>query len=212
MGAIVPIASALTGLAGNVVSQIGSAKVARKRKGNIQELADQARSRYQRGYYGDYLDTKLARDTLRRANDRIKKSLMSYADNAVAGGATAEAQAAQKGEIQQGYNDVVSQLARMGTRRRDQIARQYYNNLRDITQMKDSYLQQRQRSYGNIGKNAMTAAGSMLQAWSGNTEEPGTEGLGNEFLKLLRGNPARNQSGSTGGQPSQSRLNFFNSL
>lgn len=126
---------------------------------------------YNQNYYKDYMDSAEARSAMSTLTEQVKRVLMGYNNQAVATGATPEAQLAAKTGAQSSMSDAVNRLAGLGTQRKDTTRRDFMNysgllnnQMAGIYGNKaQGYLTQQNNLFQGIGDlfGALTSAGSI---------------------------------------------------
>jgi hypothetical protein len=127
---------------------------------------------YDSNYYQDYMNSAEARSSMSSLTEQVKKVLMGYNNQAVATGATPEAQLAAKTGAQSSMSDAINRLAGMGTQRKESTRRDYMNysgllnnQMANIYRDKaQGYQTQQNNLFSGIGDlfGALTSAGSMV--------------------------------------------------
>ena len=161
---IVPILTTAVGLAGQAFGLNESAKANRKAENYLQSRMNALRSDFATDYYQDFLDTEAARSTMNRLNTQFKDMAQNIKGTSAAG-STAEAEIAQKDNIQQRYADAVSNLAGMGTQRKDMLRARFDANMGNLENQNMGILQQKAQNWATFGQNVGQASDGMLKAW-----------------------------------------------
>ena len=123
----------------------------------------------------NFMETNMASSVLERARkDYENRSKISDSKAAVTG-ASAEQQVAEKTKMNEGYNDVVRNLAEVGTRYTQNNEWQYQNNLNRLLSTKMQLNQQKANNAANAASNAgnLFTSAAMLEGFGNN--KPGAE-------------------------------------
>lgn len=162
---------ALVGLAASMAAQGYSAY---KKNQASNKLRDQQASinNKQKGladYYEseanrDFFTTDIAKGTVNRLGEQLRKANKSTADAAAKGGATQEAKVAAKGENLGRYNDALGRLASHGAQYKSGMYRDYRGMLTDIQKGNASLYGADVDSWGNLANNSGNALSQSLSA------------------------------------------------
>jgi DNA-binding helix-hairpin-helix protein with protein kinase domain len=161
---IVPLLTTAAGLAGQAFGLAQSANANKKAESYLQSRMNSLSSKFTTDYYQDFLDTEGARSTMNRLNTQFKDMAQNIKGSA-ASGSTAEAEIAAKDNIQQRYADAVSNLAGMGTQRKDALLARYQGNMGNLENQKMGILQQKAANWSTFGGNVGQASEGVLKAW-----------------------------------------------
>ncbi len=102
----------------------------------------------------NFMDTNLAKSIMERARKQYQdRAKISESKGAVTG-ASAEQQVAEKSNLNEGYNDVVRNLAESGTRYTQNNEINYRNNLTRLMNARMALNQQKADSASNASSNA----------------------------------------------------------
>lgn len=112
---------------GNILAGIKNADAQKKKEQLIADYGANAEARYNTLANQDFLDTNVASSIMTRIKENLKNANNMADKQAATTGATNEATLAAKTANQKQYNDVVSQVAGMGTARADQIEARHQN-------------------------------------------------------------------------------------
>jgi len=141
-----------------------SAKANKKAESYLQSRMNALSSRFSKDYYQDFLDTEAARSTMNRLNTQFK-DMANNIKGQSASGSTAEAEIAAKDNIQQRYADAVSNLAGLGTQRKDSLQARFDANMGNLENQKMGILQQKAQNWSTFGQNVGNASDGILKAW-----------------------------------------------
>lgn len=159
-----PLISTAVGLAGQAFGLNQSAQANKKAESYLQSRMNALDSKFATDYYQDFLDTEAARSTMNRLNTQFK-DMANNIKGSSAAGSTAEAEIAQKDNIQQRYADAVSNLAGMGTQRKDTLRARYDINRGNLENQQMDILQQKAANWNAFGDNVSSAGDGVLKAW-----------------------------------------------
>lgn len=159
-----PILTTAVGLAGQAFGLNQSAQANKKAENYLQSRMNALSSKFSTDYYQDFLDTEAARSTMNRLNTQFKDMAQNIKGTSAAG-STAEAEIAQKDNLQQRYADAVSNLAGMGTQRKDALLARYQANMGNLENQKMGILQNKAQNWSTFGGNVGQAADGVLKAW-----------------------------------------------
>lgn len=161
---IVPLITTAVGLGGQAFGLAQSAEANRKAESYLQSRMNSLSSKFSTDYYQDFLDTEAARSTMNRLQTQFKDMAENIKGSSAAG-STAEAEIAAKDNIQQRYADAVSNLAGMGTQRKDSLLARYQANMGNLENQKMGILQQKAANWSTFGQNVGAASDGILKAW-----------------------------------------------
>lgn len=102
----------------------------------------------------DFMDTDVAKSTLGKINAQYKKGIEINASNAARGGATAEAQVANKAALNEKYNNVLNNMVGYGTQYQSNLKKEYGNALTTMASGQNAYNFGNVQGWGNIAGNA----------------------------------------------------------
>lgn len=124
-----------------------------KIQGKYSELSD---------WYGgesskDFMDTEVAKSTLGKIREQYKKGVETNVSDAARGGATAEAQVANKAALNEKYNQVLSNMTGYGTEYKLNLKQQYQNALSSLASQQNATYGADVASWGNLAGNAGAA-------------------------------------------------------
>jgi len=102
----------------------------------------------------DFLNTDAARSTVRELQDRLKKNTQAADQQAANINATEESKIAGRSAAQENYTGALNKLTGYGTQYRDQLRREYQNQLSQIWGMKAQNQQNRQSTWMNLMSNS----------------------------------------------------------
>lgn len=102
----------------------------------------------------NFMDTNMASSVLERARKQYEDRAKISDSNAAVTGATGEQVIAEKTKLNEGYNDVVRNLAEVGTRYTQNNEWQYQNNLNRLLSTKMQLNQQKANNAANAASNA----------------------------------------------------------
>jgi hypothetical protein len=112
---------------GNIMAGMKNAEAQKKKESLIANYGANAEAKYNQMANQDFLDTNVASSMMTRIKERLKNANNMADKQAATTGATNEAILAAKTANQGQFNDVVSQVAGMGTARADQIEGRHMN-------------------------------------------------------------------------------------
>lgn len=161
---ILPILSTAAGLAGQAFGLSQSQKANKKADSYLQSRMNKLDSDYAGDYYQDFLDTEAARSTMGRLNSQYKDMAQNIKGTSAAG-STAEAEIAQKDNIQKRYGEAVSNLAGMGTQYKDNIRNRYQANRGRLEDAQMGVLESKAQNWNQFGANVGGASDGILKAW-----------------------------------------------
>lgn len=161
---VLPLITTAVGLAGQAFGLNQSAKANKKAESYLDSRMNALSSKFATDYYQDFLDTEAARSTMGRLNSQFGEMAKNIKGSSAAG-STAEAEIAQKDNIQNRYAQAVSNLAGMGTQRKDMISARYDANMGRLEDQKMGILEQKAANWSTFGNNVGQASDGILKAW-----------------------------------------------
>lgn len=122
----------------------------------------------------NFMDTNMASSVLERVRKDYENKAKISDSKAAVTGASAEQQVAEKTKLNEGYNDVVRNLAEVGTRYTQNNEWQYQNNLNRLLSTKMQLNQQTANNAANAASNAgnLFTSAAMLGGFG---NKPGAE-------------------------------------
>jgi len=159
--AIDPLSIGLAGagLLTNVVGNIFSGKANRKAQGIVDDQIADLTAWRDTEVNRDPLKSNVGKNIMRKALDTAKQQARTADSKSAITGASAEQSIAEKGNIQKGLSDTMSNIAGYATAREDQIEGRYRSNLSQLLNQKTNM----QLNKAQQGANVASSAGSFLQ-------------------------------------------------
>lgn len=168
--AIIPLLTTLITTAATLYAQDESNKQAAKQRkryeNQLQGRVDDLNEWFNREYYRDFLDTDIARSSIRGLMQQQDRQLEAINNAAAQGGATAESNIAAKGKLNEGFADAIARLLGYGTQYKNDLRSQYDYRLQSLYQPINDLQQQRINDYALNSQN-ITAAGNSLSSTAG---------------------------------------------
>lgn len=161
---IVPLITTALSLGAQAFGANQSAQANNKADSYLQSRLNSLESDYASDYYKNFLDTEAARSTMNRLQSQYAEMAKNIKGSSAAG-STAEAEIAEKDNIQKRYADAVSNLAGMGTQYKDNIRARYLANKANLQNQQFGLLQQKAQKWDNFGQNVGSATSGILNAW-----------------------------------------------
>lgn len=161
---ILPLITTAVGLAGSAFGLNQSAQANKKAESYLNSRMNALSSKFATDYYQDFLDTEAARSTMGRLNSQFSEMAKNIKGSSAAG-STAEAEIAQKDNIQNRYAQAVSNLAGMGTQRKDMISARYDQNRMGLENKQMGILEQKAANWNTFGSNVNSATDGIMKAW-----------------------------------------------
>lgn len=163
---ILPLATAAISTGANIFGQIQANKDQKKANAfNTQRMNDVG-SWFNKEYYGNYLNTDIARSALGRIGRQLKDSNKIVQNQAAAGGATPEAVIAQSDKTNNAYADAVSTLVGHGDERKNQSMYMYKGLMQPLEANQANILAGKANSWNTFGSNVASSSGNILNAWA----------------------------------------------
>lgn len=125
-----------------------------RRISSMQGLFDQER-------YGNVFDRPDSQAALTRSKDALRDILKSGQNNAMRTGATAEAQAAMKGQAGRGYSDLIGNVLQAGQQRKDYMTSRYQQMLSGLEDQKYNYMLQDAQKWPQLMQNIAGFSGNL---------------------------------------------------
>jgi len=157
-----PYVNAGTQLLGTIAGLFGSAKENKKYEKQQSALLNNRKqdvtSIFNNEYSRDFLDTEVAKNAVKGITQNYDRSLQTNDLNVAKGGGTVEAQNASREAANSSYNDAISNLTSYGTQYRDNLRRDYQNQLGQLFNVEMNNMNQqhaqKQATWGNLMGNA----------------------------------------------------------
>lgn len=159
-----PISAVSTGtqLLTTIAGLFGSAKENKKYQKEQSNLLNTRKqditSLFNNEYSRDFLDTEVAKSAMKGITENYNRGVQTNDLNVAKGGGTVEAQNASREAQNASYNDAVSKLTSYGTQYRDNLRRDFQNQLGQLFNVEMGNLNQqhaqKQASWGNLMGNA----------------------------------------------------------
>lgn len=162
---IVPLIGMAASAGISAYGQSQSAKANEQVNNYLQSRINTLTNKYNNDYYKDFMDSEVARSTMSRLGSEYKEMAKNITSSAAAG-TTAEAEIAQKDNLQKRFGEAMNNLAGMGTEYKLNLKQQYDNNMMNLEGQKMSLLQQQAQKWNNLGQNAAGAANGLWSAYS----------------------------------------------
>lgn len=162
---LLPLITTAIGLAGQAFGANQSAKANRNAENYLQGRMNSLDSRFAKDYYQDFLNTESARSMV----GKVKSQFTDMAKNikgSSAAGSTAEAEIAQKDNLNKRLGDALSNITGYGTQYKQGIrnAYDYQKNMLQNQQM--GILQQKAAQWDNFGNNVAGAGEGLMTAYA----------------------------------------------
>lgn len=159
----------LIGLGISLASAGASAGIAGAQAKKAKAEQDKAEGRLKDWYSAemgtDILDRADTMSMLNAYRETMAEQNRKYANNAIKGGASEEAQVAYAQAANKGYADAISKISAQGQQRKEQVADAYMQNMMGIhNQRAEQYLNSGQRManiVSSLGKGLSSAVGGM---------------------------------------------------
>lgn len=148
-------------------SMYGMAKAGKERRSYNDWLDRQQREAldwYRKEYNTDYLDTAEGRSQHQMLKTLLKKNYKTIDNSAVKTGATAESNLANKEQSADTLAKATSNLAALGTRRKDSIRREYLSRKSHLDALRGENIQAQSQSWSNFASNAGQLGSSIIEA------------------------------------------------
>lgn len=162
--------TAAASLAKGIAGGIASGKAARAQKRAIDNQKAKNNAWYERNYYQDYLDTSMAKSSMKRVEDTLRRNNQETNATAAITGATPEAVEASLEGNQKTLSDTVGNLASHNDARKDSIDAVNLQNQNNITQQKIGQYQADEQAGASLEQSGIEGIGSAL---SGVADETG---------------------------------------
>lgn len=130
-----------------------------RRISNVQGLFDQEQ-------YGNSFNRADTQSALTRSRDGLRDIMKSTANNAVRTGATAEAQAAMKGQAGRSYSDLLGNILQAGQQRKDMMTSRYQQMLSGLEGQKYNYMLQDAQKWPQLMQNIAGFSGNLADVLS----------------------------------------------
>lgn len=185
--------SAGIGAVGSIFGAIKAGKERRKMNAFINQQSAENEAKYNRDYYGDYLQRADSQAVIKQMRDTLKDSTQQAQSTAAITGATPEAQLAQMDSQNQAVGDTMSKISAMGAQFKDRVDDRYMARKDSINQMKFGQMEGRAQSGETLLGNATSLLGSSVAGLVPNlgVKKTGLEGLGGNVAKSMHLNAGK---------------------
>lgn len=150
---------------GNIYAGFKNAEATKQKEQMINDYSTEMETWKNNAMNRDFLDTSAASSIMTALKQNQQQQALQREKQAAATGATDESKIASQSASQQGFNDVVSRLAAMGTARQNEVEGRYLSMKPNIMGLKTGMLDQKiagaQEQQANSGK-AMSSIMSII--------------------------------------------------
>lgn len=185
--------SAGIGAVGSIFGAIKAGKERRKMNSFINQQAAENEAKYNRDYYGDYLQRADSQAVIKQMRDTLKDSTQQAQSTAAITGATPEAQLAQMDSQNKAVGDTMSKMSAMGAQFKDRVDDRYMARKDSINQMKFGQMESAAQSGETLLGNSTSLLGSSVAGLVPNlgVKKTGLEGLGGNVTKSMHLNAGK---------------------
>lgn len=147
---------------GNIYAGFKNAEATKQKDQMINDYSTEMETWKNNAMNRDFLDTSAASSIMTALKQNQQQQALQREKQAAATGATDESKIAAQSASQQGYNDVVSRLAAMGTARQNEVEGRYLSMKPNIMGLKTGMLDQKIEAAQNQQANSAEAMSSIM--------------------------------------------------
>lgn len=156
--AVLPLLSAGLGLASSIYGGIKSAQANKEFENQINQQQSQADTFFNNRVNRDFMETNAAKSVVEQLRKRYLAQAKEIDSQTAANGGTAEANIAAKGQVNENYNDVMSNVASQATGYQENAENNYQNQISDIARQRMMLSEKKNQDATNL----MAAGASLL--------------------------------------------------
>jgi hypothetical protein len=156
--AVLPLLSAGLGLASSIYGGIKSAQANKEFENQINQQQSQADTFFNNRVNRDFMETNAAKSVVEQLRKRYLDQAKEIDSQTAVTGGTAEASIAAKGQVNENYNDVMSNVASQATGYQENAENNYQNQISDIAQQRMMLAEKKNQNTTNL----MAAGASLL--------------------------------------------------
>lgn len=172
-------------LAGNAISKSKEAKEQRKIDAFLARRTREAEDFYRKESNTNYLDTAEGQSQYQALRRMLRENANRVDNSVVKTGATAESQVAAKASAGRSAAEGAAGMAAAGTKRKDNLRRDYMAQMAGLDQANMSRMQARAESWSNMASNASELGGRFIDL--GAEDKEGWSGLFDKLKKNKKG-------------------------
>lgn len=161
-----PIATTGLSLLGNIYGQVQANKAQKKAENFLAQRRNDLGAMFNKDYYQNILDTDSVRAGLSQLQKNMKEAGKVISNTAVQGGATPEAVIAKQGNMQDKYQNAVTNMLSIGQQHKDNALSRYQYMTQGLDNQQQGLLQSKADSWNNFSNNIGGASGGLLNAWA----------------------------------------------
>lgn len=162
-GALGPIGMGVS-VAGQIFGAIKGAKERKKQQELLSQQQAENKAMYDKNVNQSFLDTNVAKDAVKQANESLVDNRKAVAGRAAVTGASDEAVVAGNASVNKTYNDSISRLAGMGTQYQQGQEDRYRANKARLDQNQSNVYAQGAENAANLVSNAGELMGTVAMA------------------------------------------------
>lgn len=148
-------------LIGQAASNNQAGKARKKYEGELRGRVDDLNDWFNTEYNRDFLTTDIAQSSIRGLLGQQDRQLDALNNASVAGGATAEANIAAKGKLNENFADAIGRLLGYGTNYKQGLRQQYDYRLQSLYQPIDQLNMAKVNDWSNFQSNITNAGNSV---------------------------------------------------
>lgn len=148
-------------VAGQIFGAVKQAKEQKKNQALLNTQVEQNQADYNNDANKSFLETNVAKDAVKLANENLIDNQKQVAGNAAITGASDEAKVASQSNVTKNYNDSVSRIAAMGTNYQDRAKNRFQANRMALQGQQANLNQQKADGAANLAANAGDLLGTV---------------------------------------------------
>jgi hypothetical protein len=172
-------------MAGQIFGAVKAAKEQKKNQALLNTQVEQNQADYNNEANKSFLDTNVAKDAVRQANENLVDDRKAVAGRAAITGASDEANVAGQSNVTKNYNDSVSRIASLGTNYQDRAKSRFQANRMALQQQQAALNQQKADGAANLAGNAGDLLGTVTMGAGMNSPKAGVYGGGRESVSKI---------------------------
>lgn len=176
-----------TSVAGNAIAKSKEAKEQRKMDAFLARRTREAEDFYRKESNTNYLDTAEGQGQYQALRRMLRENSTRVDNSVVKSGATAESKVAAKASAGRSAAEGAAGMAAAGTRRKDNLRRDYMTQMAGLDQANMGRMQARAESWSNMASNASELGGRFIDL--GAEDKEGWSGLFDKLKKNKKDDP-----------------------
>lgn len=182
--AVLPLVSAGLGLASSIYGGIKSAQANKELENQINQQESQAEAFFNNRVNRDFMETNAAKGVVEQLRKRYLDQAKQIDSQTAATGGTAEANIAAKGQMNENYNDAMSNVAQQATGYQENAENQYQNQISDIAKQRMMLEEKKSENASNLMQGGASLLGTAADLGALETPVTGVANTGRNNVGL----------------------------